>query len=349
MSDRPVLLLHDALCLEHDTGAGHPENAARLADALRELDAAPIAGVQRAAARDATDAELARAHTPDYLALLASTDGQPPRALDPDTVAGPRSFAAARRAAGALLTGLDACLAGEARGAFALVRPPGHHAERDAAMGFCLLNHVAIAAEHALAKGCRRVLIVDPDVHHGNGTQHAFEARDDVLFISSHRWPFYPGTGAPSEIGVGDGAGFTLNLPLQAGMGDAELLALWQRVAAPVVAAFAPDCVLVSAGFDTWQHDPLGGLRVTERGFAALFALFRDWADAQCPGRIAAVLEGGYDAAGVAAGVRAALTAFAAPSTPPVPELGPPCAELEHALAQARRHHAPHWPTLAGE
>ncbi|GJM22128.1 MAG: histone deacetylase [Planctomycetota bacterium] len=265
MTALPVLLLQDALCLEHHAGVQHPESPERLRLALQQLLTDLPDGVQLAAPRDATDTELARAHGADYLAQLAATAGKPRTVLDADTATSAHSWAAARRACGALLTGLDACLDGEARGAFALVRPPGHHAERDAAMGFCLVNHVAVAAEHARARGCQRVLIVDPDVHHGNGTQHSFEARDDVLFISSHRWPFYPGTGAPGEVGVGRGAGSTLNLPLQAGMGDAELLALWQQLAAPVVAEFAPDCVLVSAGFDAWQHDPLGGLRVTER------------------------------------------------------------------------------------
>lgn len=351
-SHKPVLLLHDPLCLEHDPGDGHPESAARLAEALRSLREEPVAGTVWAAPRDASDAELAAVHTPEHLARLAATVGRARSVLDPDTIAGPRSFAAARRAAGAVLSGVDAVLADEARGAFAIVRPPGHHAEADAAMGFCLVNHAAIAAEHALANGCARVAILDPDVHHGNGTQHIFETRAEVLYVSSHRWPFYPGTGAASEVGHGAGAGATLNLPLQAGMGDAELLTLWRELAAPVIDDFAPELILVSAGFDTWEGDPLGGLAVSADGFAALWALYRQLADRHCPGRLVGVLEGGYAAEGVAAGVRSAAAALAdgPPDSSPRPrtnsawpptsrDFGPPAPELQHVIDALRNTH----------
>ena len=309
----PALLLHDPVFLRHDAGSGHPENAARLATITRDLGAHPIPGLLVApASRDITRSELLAVHAPDHVTLVQSTAGRRVQ-LDPDTVAGSDSYEVACLAAGATLRAAEAVCAGEASGAFALVCPPGHHAEAAAAMGFCLFNNVALAAEHAVRElSCRRVLVLDPDIHHGNGTQHAFEARDDVLYVSSHRYPFYPGTGWFDEVGTGRGAGFTLNLPMPMGLRDADLLHLYRRAVEPVVQAWQPDLILVSAGFDTWHADPIGDLAITADGFAALFHLFRSWADAHCPGRLACALEGGYDPRGVAAGVRAALTALAA-------------------------------------
>jgi len=192
--------------------------------------------------------------------------------------------------------------------------------------------------------------VLDPDIHHGNGTQHAFESRDDVLYVSSHRFPFYPGTGWFDEVGRGRGAGFTLNLPLPMGLRDSDLLHVWRRAVEPVVHAWQPDLILVSAGFDTWHADPIGDLQITADGFAALFHLIRSWADAHCPGRIACALEGGYDPAGVAAGVRAALTALAAAhadesvigrvAEQPVSE------EARRIAERSRAVMAPFWATL---
>jgi acetoin utilization deacetylase AcuC-like enzyme len=309
-----ALLIRDDAFLRHDAGIGHPENAARLADTLSDLAAHPVPGVVVSpASRNVTRAELTAVHSPELVELVQSTAGRRAR-FDADTVAGPDSYEVACLAAGAALRAAEAVCAGEASGAFALVRPPGHHAEAARAMGFCLFNNIAVAAEHAVRElGCRRVLVLDPDIHHGNGTQHSFEARDDVLYVSSHRYPFYPGTGWFDETGTGRGAGFTLNLPLPMGLRDADLLHVWRRAVEPVVNSWQPDLILVSAGFDTWHADPIGDLQITADGFAALFQLFRTWADQNCSERIACVLEGGYDPAGVAAGVRAALTALAAP------------------------------------
>jgi acetoin utilization deacetylase AcuC-like enzyme len=192
--------------------------------------------------------------------------------------------------------------------AFALVRPPGHHAEADRAMGFCLFNNVAVAAAHAIAAyNLKRVLIVDWDVHHGNGTQHTFEIRRDVLFMSTHMWPEYPGTGDFEEVGRGDGAGFSVNVPLAYGMGDADYSAVFEQVLAPIANAYQPELVLVSAGFDAHEADPLGQMRVTARGFARLCALVKDVADRHARGRLALVLEGGYDLRGLAESVRACV------------------------------------------
>ena len=232
--------------------------------------------------------------------------------LDTDTIAGPRSYDAALRAAGAAVDGVEAVVSGAARGAFALVRPPGHHAESDRAMGFCLFNNVAVAAEHARRHlGVARVAILDPDVHHGNGTQAIFWERDDVLYVSSHRFPFYPGTGAADEVGAGDGKGFTLNLTLGPGDGDERLLGAWRDGAGPVIEHFAPELMLVSAGFDAAAGDPLGGLAVTTPGYAALAELFVGWSARHCPGRLVFALEGGYAPPTLARNVRATLAVLA--------------------------------------
>jgi len=314
-----VAILRDDLFLSHDPGEGHPESPARLRAIHASLDRDPVPGTVLVAPRAATREEILRVHAPAHLDAIARTAGRPRVWLDADTRTSETSYEAALRAAGATIEGVERVLAGEATGAFALVRPPGHHAEAARAMGFCLFNNVAIAAAHAVeAKGLRRVLVLDPDVHHGNGTQHAFWTRDDVLYVSSHRYPFYPGTGAYDEVGEGPGRGATVNLPLPAGAGDADFLFLYQEVAEPVVRAFEPELILVSAGFDTWRDDPIGGMAQTERGFAALYALFRRWADEHCPGRLVMVLEGGYDGAGLVAGVRAALGAMTAAAAPSV-------------------------------
>jgi len=349
-----TLLLRDDLFLRHDPGPGHPENAARLAATLADLDAHPLPGVQVGRpARDATRAELLAVHTAAHVRRLEECAGRRVQ-LDPDTATGPDSVQVARRAAGAALQAAQAVCSGAARGAFVLARPPGHHAEPAAAMGFCLYNNVALAAEHALRElGCRRVAVLDPDIHHGNGTQRAFWSRADVLYVSSHRYPFYPGSGWYDEVGAGPGAGFTLNLPLPMGLSDADFLHVWSAAAGPVVRQFAPDLLLVSAGFDTWHADPIGDLNLTGTGFSALWELFRNWSEHACPGRIAAVLEGGYDPAGVAAGVRAALAALSAPR--PGDEAGAraacaaePCAEARRIVERSRAVMAPYWSALRG-
>ncbi len=348
-----VLLIRDDLFLRHDPGPGHPENSGRLTATLADLDAHPVAGVRAAPAlRDAARSELLAVHTQAHVRRLEECAGRRVQ-LDPDTATGPDSVQVARRAAGATLAAAEAVCSGDARGAFALVRPPGHHAEPTVAMGFCLFNNVALAAEHAVrALGCRRVLVLDPDIHHGNGTQRAFWSRADVLYVSSHRFPFYPGTGWYDETGAGPGAGFTLNLPLPMGLCDADLLHLYRCAVEPVVRQFEPELILVSAGFDTWHADPIGDLAITAEGFAALWQLYRAWADELCPGRIAAALEGGYDPAGVAAGVRAALEALAAPRADETliarVEGIEPSLEARRIAERSRATLAPWWSALRG-
>jgi acetoin utilization deacetylase AcuC-like enzyme len=293
MRDPCPLLMRDRRFREHREPAGHPERAARL-DAI-DVALEPLRDrVQDGEPRPASDEEILRVHHPEHLARLASLHGRSAH-LDEETYCSPGSWQAARLAAGSTVAAASRVARGEARYAFALVRPPGHHAERVHTMGFCLLNNVAIAAR-ALAReeGAERIAIVDWDVHHGNGTQHCFEAERDVLFVSLHQSPLYPGTGALDERGREAGEGATLNLPLPPGCGDAEYLAVMDAVVVPVLHEFRPDVILVSAGFDAHALDPLASMELSSAGFAGLAGRLRAVADDVCDGRMALTLEGGY-------------------------------------------------------
>ena len=296
----------DRKLLEHDPGAGHPESPARLEAVLADLEGAPIAGVDFTTPRPATDAEIEAVHPAHFRQAMAGLAGRRVR-LDPDTITSPDSWDAATLAAGAAVGAVEAVMTGRARNAFALVRPPGHHAEADRAMGFCLLNNAAIAAEAARRAGAERVLIVDWDVHHGNGTQDIFAARRDVQYMSVHQFPFYPGTGDANEVGVGAGRGATVNCPLPGGQTDADYGVVFHDLFLPAARRFAPDVIIVSAGYDAHARDPLGGMRVSERGFAAMASALCQLAEGQCGGKLALLLEGGYDLQALAASVRATL------------------------------------------
>jgi acetoin utilization deacetylase AcuC-like enzyme len=277
---------------EHTTPPGHPERPERarvFTDVARSFAAA---GGQVAEPQPATRVDLARIHTDDYLDLIAGTAGRAV-ALDPDTFTSPESQGIALLAAGAAL---DAArhARDSAEPALALVRPPGHHAEPDRAMGFCLYNSIAIAAAALRAEGLSRVAIVDIDVHHGNGTQTAFYEDPTVLFVSSHQYPYYPGTGAAHETGDGDGIGFTLNIPLAAGARDDDYQRAYESQVIPALDRFKPEVLLVSAGYDAHERDPLAGMRVTTAGFSSLITLLDDAARRLCGRRIALVTEGGY-------------------------------------------------------
>ena len=257
--------------------------------------------------RLATDEDLARVHTPEHINSIVAARGRASM-IDEDTFTSPDSDDIARLAAGAVLTGVDAVMAGPAGSrALVLVRPPGHHAEADRAMGFCLYNSIAVGAAYARAKGCARVAICDYDVHHGNGTQWIFYEDPTVLFVSSHQYPFYPGTGAASEIGRGAGAGFTLNIPLEAGTKDGEVERLYAEVAIPKVKAFKPDLLMISAGFDAHEQDPLGQLRMTADGFGRLTKALLSLADEVCDGKVVLVTEGGYDLQALSACLEAVI------------------------------------------
>ena len=301
-----TLILTDRRFLAHDAGPGHPESPARLQAILSDLERAPPAGVVFETPRAATAAEIDAVHARAHRELLQGLAGTRAR-LDADTATSEGSWDAATLAAGAAVGAVEAVWSGRAHNAFALVRPPGHHAEAARAMGFCLLNNAAIAAEAGRRLGARRVLVLDWDVHHGNGTQHIFAGRDDVMYMSAHQFPFYPGTGAPTEIGTGAGRGFTVNCALPGGQGDADYGAVFHDLFLPAARAFAPDLVLVSAGFDPHERDPLADMLVTERGFAAMATAMDALAREVCGGKLVLLLEGGYDLAALTASARACL------------------------------------------
>jgi acetoin utilization deacetylase AcuC-like enzyme len=295
---------------DHLTPPGHPERVERF-EVMRAVAAEyGRAGVPVVEPDPATEAQIARIHDLDYIGFIRETAGRAV-ALDPDTFTSPRTWEAACLAAGAAVEAVECVLNGPAgSSAFALVRPPGHHAERARAMGFCVFNNVAIAAAHARARGLSRVAIVDFDVHHGNATQHSFSEDPAVLFISSHQFPYYPGTGAAGEIGAGAGQGFTINLPLAAGATDADYELVYSRLALPILRQFRPELVLVSAGFDAHMDDPLAGMRVSSPCFGRLMAALVGVADTSCQGRVVAVTEGGYQLQALAGSLRASIDAL---------------------------------------
>ncbi len=317
-------MIEDARYREHRGPPGHPERPERLAAVARGLDAARPA-LTALPARAADDAEILRIHERALLDHVAATVTTAPASLDPDTFVAPQSLLAARLAAGAAIDLAAAVARGGVRAGLAAVRPPGHHAETNRAMGFCLFNNVAIAARALQAEhGVGKLLVLDWDVHHGNGTQQAFETDPSVLYFSLHQFPYYPGTGSFGEIGSGRGEGTTVNVPLPAGAGDAEYVGVVQRVLVPVVRAFRPELILVSTGFDAHRDDPLAAMNVSGDGFAAMSAIVRALADETCGGRAVFVLEGGYSASGLEEGVRALVSAYlcerpALPSAIPAP------------------------------
>jgi acetoin utilization deacetylase AcuC-like enzyme len=289
---------------DHLTPPGHPERPQR-AEVMQVIASEfRVGGGDVLAPRLATPDEIARIHDADYVRLVAETSGRA-TALDADTFTSPESYDIARLAAGAGIDAVDHVLAHGGR-ALAMVRPPGHHAERNRAMGFCLFNNIAIAAAHARTR-LARVAIVDYDVHHGNGTQWSFYDDPSVLFISTHQYPYYPGTGAATEIGTGRGAGFTVNVPLEVGAADADYDLVLRTLVLPVLRQFVPELILISAGFDARVDDPLGGMRVTDAGFARATAQLVEVADECCGGRIVAISEGGYDLGGLASSLRAVI------------------------------------------
>jgi acetoin utilization deacetylase AcuC-like enzyme len=313
----------DEIFTTHRAPSGHPERPAR-AEAIR--DALVTAGIAARGAhvpiRLATDDELVRVHSSAYLDELIKVVPGNTGWLDPDTYYSPGTWQAARSAVGAACQLTTDVLHGLLTEGIAVVRPPGHHATHDRAMGFCLLNNVAAAAAAARAHGAARVAIVDWDVHHGNGTQDIFWTDPNVLYMSVHQYPYYPGTGAPTEIGGAGAKGATINVGLPGGCGDADYAAVFDHVFLPAIEKFRPDLILVSAGFDAFEHDPLAGMRVTHAGFAAMAKRLRSLAERTSGGRIVAVLEGGYDLDGLAGGMTEVLSAFATP-VEPLPPIAP--------------------------
>lgn len=294
--------------LKHQPGDAHPERPERvkvLLDLAAELDRGKFHLLMP---KPANRADIEATHGKDYVRLIESTAVHDFFALDGDTITCRDSFSVSLLAVGGLLHLIDAIAAEEVQNGFALVRPPGHHALRNRAMGFCLFNTMAIGAEYVKrAHGAKKVMIMDWDVHHGNGTQDAFYDDPSVLFISTHQFPYYPGSGAVNEVGVGAGEGFTLNIPLPAGCADGEYLQVFKEIIVPAAERFQPDWILVSAGFDPHRHDPLGGMGVTEEGFAAMARQLLVLAEKFAGAKIAFLLEGGYDLAGLKNSVAAVL------------------------------------------
>jgi acetoin utilization deacetylase AcuC-like enzyme len=342
----PLLYTHP-LALEHDTGPGHPERADRLRAIERAISAAPLPGLVRREPGQATRAQLERVHDPAYVARLLALRGKCAQ-LDPETFVSPQTIDAALYAAGGAVAAVDAVLGGEDKAAFVLARPPGHHAERDVAMGFCFFNNVAIAACHAVeVYGLERVLALDWDVHHGNGTQRTFWERADVLTIDLHQNGLWPEqSGLLGEVGQGAGEGMMMNVPLVAGQGDEAYLAAFERVIEPVVDAYAPQLILVSAGFDAHVRDPLAQMAVSSAGYAAMAERVMALAQRHAEGRAVFVLEGGYDLEGVSQGTRACLDVLCGQRG----RWESRAAAARVANVEAiRAHHARWWPTLAVE
>jgi acetoin utilization deacetylase AcuC-like enzyme len=305
----------DDVFLAHRAPGPHPERPERLV-ALREgLTRAGLpTRADRLPVRAAKEEEILRVHTPSYLSELEREVPGRTGYLDADTFFSPGSWDAVLAAAGAAVDVALASVDGRATRGLALVRPPGHHAEPDRAMGFCLLNNAALAAAAARAAGCARVAVLDWDVHHGNGTQTAFWRDPNVLYLSTHQYPFYPGTGASSEIGEGAGKGATVNVPLPGGSGDAEYAAAFDEVIVPELRRFRPELIIVSAGFDAYRDDPLAGMSVSVDGYRRMALAARAVADEVCAGRLVGVLEGGYDLDGLAGCAGAFFDVLAAPT-----------------------------------
>jgi acetoin utilization deacetylase AcuC-like enzyme len=306
------LIYHPAY-LDHDMGAGHPESPNRLRAIMQRLEESGTAArLVRIEPRQAEDEWITQVHTSGYVAALKRAAPATGRvSLDPDTSMSPGSLTAAYLAAGGALAAVDSIMSHQVDHVFCAVRPPGHHAEAGRAMGFCLLNNVAIAARYIQKRyGLTRVLIVDWDVHHGNGTQHSFEDDPSICFFSTHQYPHYPGTGRGTERGKGAGEGFTINVPMEAGEGDDEYRAVFQQVLVAAADDFKPEFVVISAGFDAHKDDPLASMGLTEAGYAALTEIVAEIAKRHAKGRILSSLEGGYNLTALAASVEAHVKAL---------------------------------------
>ncbi|MDH3443536.1 MAG: histone deacetylase [Deltaproteobacteria bacterium] len=301
--------------LKHLPGEFHPERPERIKKLLDLTASLDGSAFRLLPPRAATRAEIEACHSADHFALVESTSRENQFALDGDTVTCRDSFGVGLLAVGGFLNLLDVVAAGESQNGFALVRPPGHHARPGQAMGFCLFNTMAIGAEYLKREhGARRVLVMDWDVHHGNGTQEMFYQDPSVLFISTHQYPFYPGTGAAREVGAGAGEGYTINVPLPAGCADGEYLGVFRDIVAPAVKNFQPDWILVSAGFDPHKRDPLSGMSVTEAGFGVMARVLLRLAEELANSKIAFLLEGGYDLTALSGSVMAVLNEMRGPT-----------------------------------
>jgi len=346
---RSTGIVRDNRYLEHRTGVNHVESPQRLETLYRMLDgkrltARPVTIPPRLASLE----EIHMVHTPEYIEKILDTAGRSRLYLDPDTVTSERTCEAAFLAAGGAMEAVRSVMEGRVDNAFAFIRPPGHHAERNRQMGFCIFNNTALAAEYARRTfSLKKIMIVDWDVHHPNGTQHIFEETGDVLLFSTHRYPFFPGTGAVNETGLGTGEGFTVNVPLTPRKGDGDYVRIYQELLAPLALEFRPQLILVSAGFDPHHDDPIGGMRLTERGFAYCADRVLEIAERTCAGRVVVLLEGGYDLTAVRKSARLVLETMCSGLADSVKEglerSAAVDADVDDIIDSVKETHKPYW------
>ncbi|HXE80529.1 MAG TPA: histone deacetylase [Vicinamibacterales bacterium] len=341
-----LVLVSSPRFFDHTPPPGHPERPERAHVFDVVADEWRARGGRVVEPRPATLDEIARVHARSYIEQIEGTRGRAVM-LDEDTYTSPETADLALLAAGGTITATEHVLENEGDRALALVRPPGHHAEAGMAMGFCYYNNVAVAAAAALASGIQRIAIVDFDVHHGNATQHMFEDDDRVLFVSMHQYPFYPGTGAADEAGRGRGRGFTVNLAMEAGSTDGDYLVAFERIVAPIVDRFAPRLVLVSAGFDAHEHDPLAHMRMTSAGYGRLTAAIADLADRHARGGLVLATEGGYELTALGESLHAVVRVLSGDTAwLDARSLAPSTGRGERAADAARAVQAPYWPGI---
>lgn len=336
--------------MEHQTGDGHPESPQRLEVLYRMLQEPDMNGrFVELSPRLASESEILLIHSPEYLKQVAATEGILHCALTADTHTSAGSYRAALLAAGGIFVAIEKVVSGEFDYIFSLQRPPGHHAEKGRAMGFCLFNNVALGAQFARnTLGLKKVLIVDWDVHHGNGTQHSFEKDASVLFFSIHQFPHYPGTGLYTETGIGKGEGFTINIPLSRGYGSSEYVALFEKLLKPIACEYAPELILVSAGFDIHKSDPLGGMKVTRKGFAGLTRSILQIAENCCGGKVVFALEGGYNLKILRESVKALLKELFGQTVTDIEMLAEKAKrkKIDYVLKRFRHVHCNFWKTI---